>query len=44
MWKNLSGEWKETCENHYPNRRTAHAEMYCMRNIDIMNYGDFMEK
>lgn len=28
----------ETCENHYPNRRTAHAEMYCMRNIDIEKY------
>ncbi len=27
----------ETCENHYPNRRTAHAEMYCMRNLDIEN-------
>lgn len=28
----------ETFENHYPNRRTAHAEMYCMRNIDIDKY------
>ena len=28
----------ETCENHYPNRRTAHAEMYCVRNIDAEKY------
>lgn len=28
----------ETCEKAYPNRRTAHAEMYCMRNLDIEKY------
>ena len=28
----------EICENHYPNRRTAHAEMYCMRNLDTKKY------
>lgn len=33
----------ETCENHYPNRRTAHAEMYCMRNIDIDKYPSLKE-
>ncbi len=33
----------ETCENHYPNRKTAHAEMYCMRNIDIEKYPSLKE-
>lgn len=33
----------ETCENHYPNRRTAHAEMYCMRNIDIEKHPSLRE-
>ena len=28
----------ETCENHYPNKRTAHAEMYCVRNLDTKKY------
>lgn len=33
----------ETCETHYPNKRTAHAEMYCVRNLDIEKYPDFNE-
>jgi len=33
----------ETCENHYPNRRTAHAEMACIRNLDIEKYPNFYE-
>lgn len=33
----------ETCENRYPNSRTAHAEMYCMRNIDTKKYPSLRE-
>ncbi len=33
----------ETCEASYPNRRIAHAEMYCMRNLDIEKYPNFRE-
>lgn len=33
----------EICENHYPNKRTAHAEMHCMRNIDIEKYPSLSE-
>ena len=33
----------ETCEAHYPNRRTAHAEMYCVRNLDIGKYPKFYD-
>lgn len=31
----------ETCEKAYPNRRTAHAEMYCVRNLDTEKYSSF---
>lgn len=33
----------ETGENRYPNRRTAHAEMYCMLNIDIEKHPSLKE-
>ena len=33
----------ETCEKSIPNKRTAHAEMYCIRNLDIEKYSDFNE-
>lgn len=33
----------ETCEDHYPNSRTAHAEMYCMRNIDTKKHPSLRE-
>lgn len=33
----------ETCETHYPNKRTAHAEMYCVRNLDIEKYPNFYD-
>lgn len=28
----------ETLEKSYPNKRTAHAEIYCVRNLDIEKY------
>lgn len=33
----------EIWEKHYPNTRTAHAEMYCVRNLDIEKYPDLGE-
>ncbi len=33
----------ETCENSVQNKRTAHAEMYCVRNLDIEKYSDLGE-
>lgn len=33
----------ETCERHFPNKRTAHAEMYCVRNLDIEKHFDLSE-
>lgn len=33
----------ETCETHYPNKRTAHAEIYCVRNLDIEKYPNLGE-
>ena len=31
----------ETCEDTYPNKRTAHAEMACVRYLDIEKYPNF---
>lgn len=33
----------EWWENRYPNKRTAHAEMYCVRNLDIERCPDLKE-
>lgn len=33
----------EAFEGHFPNKRTAHAEMYCVRNLDIEKYSDLSE-
>ena len=38
----ISGR-NERWEKRYPNKRTAHAEMYCVRNLDIEKYPDLSE-